>query len=592
MLARHPDSPDDLLPLHATPSSLALRKAHGVVAIVALLALLGLFWKLGGYPLLEPDEGRNVQVAREMVRGGDWVLPHLSALPYLDKPQPYFAAVALALAAFGESEAAARAASLAFVLGAILLVWHLGRRLGPPGTGEIAALALATMPLTAVYARTVIPDPAVLFLATAALVAAWRGFEDRARGTRWFALAWAVLGLALITKGPAAFVVPLLVVIAWTFAADLPLRRFFAWRAWPWMFVTSLPWVVAVSLRRPDFLHYVLFEETLGRLASNVHGRTRPMAFFVPVVLGGAFPWIVPALAALREAVRRRGARRSPAGRAAAFALAWALVPIVFFSLPRSKLPGYVLPAMPGIALAAGLLFAHAMTSRAWSAVARRALAVAGVVTLVLAVLLLASPSLDRAMAPLSPPIRAAFPPFAVAFGILLALAAAAMAWSAWRARLSIGVAALALPVAALPFLFMPLLDVVAHDHSSIDLAQEIERAAPGARVVGVSIYPTSLRYYLDRPVLVTSRDGRELTSNYVASRYAELKEAPSTPLRDWYWWYFALERCEEPTVFVVEADRAEVQYLADRLPRIASGSGGRVLAFGPCRPAGTTEQP
>ncbi len=189
---------------------------------VGAFALLALGWNLGGYPLIEPDEGRNAEVAREMSRGGDWVLPHLNGLPYLDKPAPYFAAVAVGLRIFGESEGGARAASLAFVLATVFLVWRLGRRMGPAGTGEIAAVAFATMPLVVIYGRTVIPDPALLFLETAALAATWRGFEDDPPAVRWFALSWAITGVGTITKGPVAIIVPVLILAAWGLAAGLP----------------------------------------------------------------------------------------------------------------------------------------------------------------------------------------------------------------------------------------------------------------------------------------------------------------------------------------------------------------------------------
>ena len=218
---------------------------------------------------------------------------------------------------------------------------------------------------------------------------------------------------------------------------------------------------------------------------------------------------------------------------------------------------------------------------------ALRALATAAAITIALAALLAASPLLDRAMAAMPSSVRAAFPAFAIAYAVALALAGMLMAWSARRKQLWTGAAALALPVAALPFLSAPLMTAIAEASSSASLARAIERAAPGAQVIGVSIYPTSLRYYLDRPVLVTTNDGAELTSNYVASRYAELREHPGTPLRGWYWWYFALDACAEPTVFVIEAAKPEAAYLAARLPRIATGGpGGKLAAYGPCTPA------
>jgi len=551
---------------------------------VAAFAVLAACWNIGGHALLEPDEGRNVEIAREMVRSGDWVLPHLNGLPYLDKPAPYFAAVALGIAAFGASEGAARAASLAFVLGTVFVVWRLGRRMGPPGTGEIAAVALATMPLPLAYGRTVIPDPALLFLETAALAAAWRGFEDTPHAARWFALSWAVLGVGVVTKGPVAVVVPLLILAAWGFTVGLRLRGYFTWRAWPWVLITGLPWLLAVSLRRPDFLRYAIVDESLGRLATTAHLRVQPMWFFVPVLLGGSFPWIVPAIVGLIEAVRRRAARRSPAGRAVVFAMAWAVVPVVFFSFPQSKLAGYCLPACPGVALGVGLFCAYALGDEGLRAAAARSFGIAAGIMLALGVTLAVSWPFVGSIPRLATSVREAIPGFAMTFAGVLAVAAVLAAWSGRRRSVWVGAAALALPVAAVPFVGTRLMHAIGRDHSSVDLAAAIERAAPGARIVGVGVYPASLRYYLDRPMLVTTRNGDELTSHYIISHLAEFRELPGSSLRPDDWWRTALDACEEPTVFVVRDDRPAATTLAALLPRIARGGpAGRISAFGPC---------
>jgi 4-amino-4-deoxy-L-arabinose transferase-like glycosyltransferase len=556
---------------------------------VGALTLLALGWGLGGYPLLEPDEGRNAQVAREMARGGDWVLPHLNGLPYLDKPALYFAAVALGLKVFGDSEGGARAASLAFVFGTVLVVWRLGRRMGPPGTGEIAAVALATMPLALAYSRTVIPDPALLFLETATLGAAWRGFADESRAVRWFALSWALAGFGLITKGPVAIIVPVLIFAAWGRATGVRLRPYFALRAWPWMLLTGLPWLIVVSLRRPDFLYYAVVFESLQRFATTTHGRQQPIWFFVPVVLAGSFPWIVPAIAGLAQAVRRRAARRSDEGRAVVFAIAWALVPIVFFSFSQSKLAGYCLPALPGVALGAGLFFASALRDQAIGISAARSCAVVASMLLALALAMAVGIRFVTAVPRLATPVREAIPGFALAFAAALAVAAALAAWGAHRSSVWIGAAALALPLAIVPFIGSPLMRAVGRDRSSIDLAAAIERAAPVARVVAIAVYPTSLRYYLDRPVLMTTDTGDEMFSHYVGSRFAEFRDLPGSPLRPVDWWRTALDACDEPTVFVARDGAPESATLAAQLPRIGrGGASGRVIAYGPCgaRPA------
>ena len=554
-----------------------------------LLAAVALGWGLGGYPLLEPDEGRNVEVAREMVRSGDWVLPHLNGLPYLDKPAPYFAAVAVSMRVFGESEAAARLASLAFIVGTALLVWRLGRRMGPSGTGEIAAVAFATMPLTIAFSRTVIPDPALAFLETLTLTAAWRGFTDERGADAWFAFAWAAMGTGAVTKGLAAIIVPLLVLAVFGLVAGARLRPFFSIRAWPWLLVAGLPWFIGVSLRRPDFPRYAFVYESLERVATTTHGRGGPIWYFVPVLLAGSFPWIVPAIAGAARALRGWRERRTPDAREAVFLASWTLVPLVFFSLSQSKLPGYYLPALPGVALAAGLLLARARTDEMLARTVGRTAVVSGTLLLAFAAALAAGAARTGSAAWLTPAERAAAPAFALAFAGVLVAAGALALWTARARRVVPFAALLALPVAAVPVVGGRMMNAIGQDRSSQALARTIERAAPGFRVAGVEAWPTSLRYYLDRPVLLASATGREMTSNYVASRLDEFRAVPASPLRPLDWWRTAVAVCDTATVFVARRGSAVSDSLAVYLRLLGSGgAGGRFLAYGPCRPAGS----
>jgi hypothetical protein len=149
--------------------------------------------------------------------------------------------------------------------------------------------------------------------------------------------------------------------------------------------------------------------------------------------------------------------------------------------------------------------------------------------------------------------------------------------------------AALAIPVSAVPVLGGDLMRAVAATRSSRDLAVAMDSAAPDSRVVLVGTYPTSLRWYLDRPVLVATATGRETTSNYLVSRYDEFRGLPETPLRSQEWWLAALASCELPTVFVTRRRSAADSSVASLLPLIATGgANGRSAAYGPCRPGGT----
>jgi 4-amino-4-deoxy-L-arabinose transferase-like glycosyltransferase len=548
--------------------------------LVVALAVSALCWRIGSYPLLEPDEGRNAEVAREMARSGDWVLPHLNGLPYLDKPAPYFAAVALSLKVFGETETAARLPTVLFTLATALLVWGLGRRMQPrDGTGAIAAVALMTMPLVLAFSRTVIFDAMLMLVETATLLCAWRAFEgggDR----RWAAGAWALMGLGAITKGPVAIIVPLLIVLAFALVAGLPLRRFFALRAWPLMFVTGLPWFVAVSLRRPDFPHYAFIYESLERVGTTTHGRTAPWWFFLAVAPAAAFPWTVPAVTGLRDAMRGWGRRRAPEARAAVFAAAWALVPLVFFSLSQSKLSHYYLPALPGVALAAGLVLARGAGAegRTW-----RLAAVAAGILAAFAIAMVAATRLMGGFR-LPPGVAEILPGFTWPFGVVLAGAAALAAMAARRRDAWRLAAALALPVPAVALFSVGVMRAVGETRSSRGLAAAIEQAAPGAPVILAGTYPTSLRWYLDRPVMVATRTGRETTSNYIASRVEEFRALPGSPLLPEFGWVTAFATCEPPTVFVARRHTAADTALAAALPLIGTGGAGdRHAAYGPC---------
>ena len=267
------------------------------------------------------------------------------------------------------------------------------------------------------------------------------------------------------------------------------------------------------------------------------------------------------------------------------FLAAWALVPLVFFSLSQSKLPGYYLPALPAIALASGVLLAHALKDED---LARTALAQARVTAWIVLVLGIALVPVAASVGPHLPTAlqRQELPRFALDFGILLvAVALIAMAAISRRNILAVS-AALALPVIATPVAGRALFDAIAQGRSSKGLAGAIDRVAPHARVVGANAYPTALRYYMDRAVLLSSGTGSELTSNYVMSRLAEFRALEDSPLRPGGWWQVAEMECDTPTVFVAHIRTREDTLLAVSLPLIGRGGADeKFAAYGPCSP-------
>src|SRR5437899_6215309 len=216
--------------------------AHVRLPLLLLAAVLAMAFDLGGYPLFDPDEGRNAEVAREMAETNDFVLPHLNGLPYLDKPIVYFAAAAVTMKVLGPNETAARLPALLFTIATLVVVVRFARRRWGSDTGWLAGLALATMPLVLAYARTTIFDSALAFCTTLAILAFW---EDRPL------LAWAAIGVGSITKGPIAILIPLATVVPFALLAGRPLRRFFPLAGLGVFLLVALPWFLAVSARIP-----------------------------------------------------------------------------------------------------------------------------------------------------------------------------------------------------------------------------------------------------------------------------------------------------------------------------------------------------
>jgi len=549
-----------------------------------MIVVLTVGYGIGGYGLIEPDEGRNAEVAREMAATNNYVLPHLNGLPYLDKPVLFFAAVAAAIEVFGVNEFAARLASLLLGLATAALTGWFAFRFWGRDAAVVAATATATAPLALGLSRIVIMDTMLSFFVVTALVCFFFAVENRNSTPSeapirrpwyvWTLIAWAAMGLGVLTKGPVAFAVPLLV------AAPYAIRRRASLAVWHplgpvLMFAVALPWVWAVSREIPNFLHYVVVTETWARMTTDELRRTEPVWFFLPVLLAGTFPWSIVALSNFRA---KNIPEKSADRRLRLYLLLWLVVPLIFFSLSRGKQEQYMLPLVPAVAL----LVASRWTGRPKGV--RVAGAIWGILGLaMLIVAALGVPGLETDRVPAEVAVQTA-----TGFGVA-ALVGAAFAWFGASRRRQLAMVGLALPLMAFPVVSAGVLESVAADRSARGLAAEIEgHLTPDTKLLWIESYASGVSFYLERTIPVATTDGDELRSNYIL-RNAEIFLDDEGLLRPLASAERSVLDCDGQQIFLLSAKSRDLgdAIEASGVPPLMGNR--RWLAFGPgCVPADT----
>lgn len=337
-------------------ASRSLRRADAAAAVVALVWLAA---TIGMRHLLLPDEGRYVGVAYEMLRSGDWLTPTLNGLPFFHKPPLFYWITAASMSIFGVHDAAARVAPLLGAWIGIGSIWYLARRRLAMRVGWLSVAAMLAQPLVYVGAQFANMDMLVAGLISAAIVALAEAALRAQAGVpaRWpLAAAHVAMGLAVLAKGLIGIVIPVLVMaVALVWAGRWRLWQRLLW--WPGVVLSLLiaaPWFVLMQRRFPDFLYYVFVVQHVERYAGGGFNNVQPVWFFVAVLALFCLPW----WPWLWRAVRTPDTADVDAAFVRRLLWAWAIVVVVFFSLPQSKLVGYVLPAIPPLACLAALGYA------------------------------------------------------------------------------------------------------------------------------------------------------------------------------------------------------------------------------------------
>jgi 4-amino-4-deoxy-L-arabinose transferase-like glycosyltransferase len=317
-----------------------------------LLAFCAFFflWKLAAFGLIGADEPRYAQVAREMLAHHDWITPTLGRAPWLEKPPLYYWQAMLAYRIFGVSDWAARLPSVFDATVLVFAAYWLLRRFHAAVALD-GALMMACCAGIVGYARAASMDMPLSATFAVAMFAWYAWFESASRV--YLALFYALLALATLAKGPVApFLAIVIVVFFGAAKRDVKVMLRTLWFPGILLFCAiALPWYVLVQLRNPQFFRFFILEHNLARFGTNVFHHPEPFWYYIPVILLAWVPWTVLVIASLVWAVRKR----SKAFNAqTSFLIIWALVVVAFFSFSQSKLPGYVLPAVPaGILLLA-----------------------------------------------------------------------------------------------------------------------------------------------------------------------------------------------------------------------------------------------
>ena len=322
------------------------------------------FYGLGAVPLLGPDEPRYAQVAREMYQRGDWVTPMLAGHTWFEKPALLYWLTGVAYGLFGMTEFAARAGSaVAGVLTVLLAGWAARRAEYESGEGlrglgvTCAAVVASTLGLM-VFARASSFDTILTTTVTGALACFYSSEVERGPGRKtWLVGFYLFVGASLLAKGLVGVVIP----------AGVVLVYFILRRRWPGLLRLGLWWGVLLALlvaatwyapviarHGQTFVDEFFVQHHFARYVSNRYHHPQPFWFYLPITLALALPWTFFLLGGVAGAAGVNARAEDAASKLRVLALAWLLVPLLFFSASGSKLPGYVLPAIPGAALLAG----------------------------------------------------------------------------------------------------------------------------------------------------------------------------------------------------------------------------------------------
>ena len=476
------------------------------VFILTSLAVLGL------RALVPPDEGRYAEMAREMLASGDWITTRLNGIKYFEKPPLQTWMNALSFAAFGLGDWQARLWTGLCGLGGVLLTGYAGARVFGARIGLYSALVLGSSFFWVACGQIDSLDmglSGMMTLSLCALLIAQRDDAGALERRNWMLACWAGMALAVLAKGLIGMLLPGAVLVVYTLATrDWPLwTRLHLARGLLLFFAIATPWFVLVALKNPEQPHFFFIHEHWERFFLKTHHREGPWYYFFVMLIPGIVPWLGALPHSLWRALgwRSAAAAAAPAGAAAApgrfrprlMALIWAVFIFAFFTKSSSKLPGYILPIFPALAL----LIAFELDSGS----RRSRIAAAGVMALVGAALLAFVPFMPGlAHYPGEGDLLRAYQPWVIAAGFVALVGGALALLYARQMQRDLTVLVLALAGFASTQLILAGFAPYGAQRAGMALLPAIKaELGPDTVIYSVGTYEQSLTFYLERTVVL-----------------------------------------------------------------------------------------
>jgi 4-amino-4-deoxy-L-arabinose transferase-like glycosyltransferase len=493
------------------PSVLALTRRSSVALLLIFAAIW--FCSLDYRRLVHPDEGRYAEIPREMVATGDWITPRLNGIKYFEKPALQYWITASAYSIFGVEQWTARLwPAVSGCLG-ILFVGYVGMRLGGQRLGLYSAAALASSAAYVLEAQILTLDAGVTFWMSVGLGSLFIAQRDNAslgeeRG--WMLAAWAALALAVLSKGLIGAALP---------AASLMIYSLLQrdWAVWRRLHLViglllflaiSAPWFVAVSMRNSEFFDFFFIHEHFARFLTHEAHREGSWWYFVPILLAGLLPWTTVFLWTARSTWVNAPATRNGFSWQR-FAVVWSAFIFLFFSASGSKLPWYILPIFPALAL----LIGWQLTVLSRRTLVRLILPLVVATSILTLVALVAYPILAARFAHSGELLESV-----LAYGIwfkaacALALAGGVLGLAYLRSeRRTAGVLALSLSALVTVMILLAGYDVLGESRSAKSIVSRVVTASgPFQRDIPfytIRMYDQTLPYYLGRTVTQVEHD-------------------------------------------------------------------------------------
>ncbi|SMP65468.1 dolichol-phosphate mannosyltransferase [Neorhodopirellula lusitana] len=321
----------------------------GLLVVAALFLMTNL-----NYPLIDRDETRYAEIPREMIATGNWVLPTLNFHTYYDKPPLVYWLCALSYKCFGMSEAAARFVPSLAALSTILSTLFFGSRIFNRKIGLIAGTVLLLSVGFAFTSRYLLLDGVLSLFVSLALFTAYEAIRQPRLRLGWWIMSGICIGLAFLTKGPVALVLwlPPIAAMSWLSQGHAKVRWWHYGVVGSVATAIALPWFVAVHQQAPRFLVEFFYHHNVARFAGEFHHR--PFWYFVPVLLIAGHPWSFLTIPYARFLFGRSEECRRQRPPVIGFLLLWSAWCFAFFSMSQCKLPTYLLPTAPALALMIG----------------------------------------------------------------------------------------------------------------------------------------------------------------------------------------------------------------------------------------------